>query len=96
MFDLQQIKAAGLEEAVRRMPTAAVIAEASSGKIILANNQARQMLEQNLGRSMPPGLGEIGDFGDLGVFRLDGRPLEMEDWPLVRSIGSGEEVRDEE
>ena len=96
MLDRQQIERIGLEEALRRMPAAAVVAEAPSGKIILINERARRMLERNAGWSGLPEPEGIGDFGDLKMFRPDGRPVEMEEWPLVRSIRSGEEVRDEE
>src|SRR5918995_297705 len=96
MLDRQQIERIGLEEALRRMPAAAVVAEAPSGKIILINERARRMLERNAGWSGLPESEGIGDFGDLKMFRPDGRPVEMEEWPLVRSIRSGEEVRDEE
>src|SRR5215212_3331836 len=96
MLDRQQIERIGLEEALRQMPAAAVVAEAPSGKIILINDRARRMLERNAGWSGLPEPERIGDFGDLKMFRPDGRPVEMEEWPLVRSIRSGEEVRDEE
>src|SRR5215213_6308023 len=96
MLDRQQIERIGLEEALRQMPAAAVVAEAPSGKIILINERARRMLERNAGWSGLPEPERIGDFGDLKMFRPDGRPVEMEEWPLVRSIRSGEEVRDEE
>ncbi|HSK98889.1 MAG TPA: PAS domain S-box protein [Rubrobacteraceae bacterium] len=96
MLDRQQIERIGLEEALRRMPAAAVVAEAPSGKIILINERARRMLERNAGWSRLPEPEGIGDFGELKMFRPDGRPVEMEEWPLVRSIRSGEEVRDEE
>ena len=96
MLDRQQIERIGLEEALRRMPAAAVVAEAPSGKLILINERARRMLERNAGWSGLPEPEGIGDFGDLKMFRPDGRPVEMEEWPLVRSIRSGEEVRDEE
>lgn len=93
MFDLERIKGAGLEAALRQMPVAAFIAEAPSGRILLVNQQARRLIERNPGRPMPP---EIEGHGELKVFHLDGRPLEMDEWPLVKSIASGEEVTDEE
>lgn len=94
LFDLERIKGAALEAAFRQMPAAAVIAEAPLGKFILINERARRILERSARFSPEPE--EIGDFGDLGMFRPDGRPVEMEEWPLVRSITYGEEVRDEE
>jgi len=33
---------------------------------------------------------------DWEIFHLDGRPYRMEEWPVVRSIASVEEVVDEE
>ncbi|MEA2329996.1 MAG: hypothetical protein QOH58_134 [Thermoleophilaceae bacterium] len=77
----------GLEEVVRQMPAAVVIVEAPSGKIIHHNARAREMTERQLGRPIPPELDP-----DFEIFRPDGRPYEMQDWPLVRSITSGEDV----
>ena len=34
--------------------------------------------------------------GDFEVFHPDGRPYEIDEWPLIRSIRDGEEVRAEE
>ena len=96
MFDPQQIQRIGVEEALGRMPVAAFVAEAPSGKLVFVNDSARRMIEGNLGRPMPSDLGEIEDFLDLSVSLPDGRPLEPERRPLVRAILSGEEVRDEE
>ena len=96
MFDPQQIQRIGVEEALGRMPVAAFVAEAPSGKLVFVNDSARRMIEGNLGRPLPSDLGEIEDFLDLSVSLPDGRPLEPERRPLVRAILSGEEVRDEE
>jgi PAS domain S-box-containing protein len=81
----------GLEEAVRQMPAAVVIVEAPSGRIIHVNDQAREMTQRRLGRTIP---GELMDYFD--IFHLDGRPYEMAEWPLVRAITAGEQVVDEE
>ena len=97
--DRQDIKSAALEEVLRQMPVGVVIAEAPSGKIIFRNRQARQVAEQILSQPVPSELGEYRDLRDDGnfeTFRSDGRPYEMEEWPLMRSIRDGEEVRDEE
>src|SRR5215210_2470258 len=80
------------------MPAATFIVEAPSGEIVLVNEQARQMIEPELGRPMPSELESIGDLYDSGDFELlypDVRPYELEEWPLMRSIRSGEVVRDE-
>jgi PAS domain S-box-containing protein len=49
------------------------------------------MSEWRLGQAMPVELR-----GDFEIVRADGRPYERDEWPLVRSITSGEEVVDEE
>src|SRR5919112_1405256 len=98
MFGRQELERAGLREVVRQMPAAAFIVEAPSGEIVLSNEQARQTIELELGRPMPSELGSIRDLYDSGDFDMlhsDGRPYELEEWPLMRAIGSGEEVRDE-
>lgn len=93
MFDRQNIERAGLEAVVRQMPTGAIMVEAGSEEIILANERARRLVEQNLGDSMPSDLSGLGRFS---MFHPDGRPCGLEELPLARSIQAGEEVRDEE
>jgi PAS domain S-box-containing protein len=39
---------------------------------------------------------KLEDAGDFQIFHPDGRPYEIEEWPLMRSIRDGEEVSDEE
>jgi hypothetical protein len=68
MFGRQEIERAGLGEVVRQMPAAAFIVEAPSGEIALVNEQARQMIELELGRPMPSELGSIRDLYDSGNF----------------------------
>jgi hypothetical protein len=48
-------------------------------------------MTERLGRAIP---GELS--GDWEIYRPDGQPYLMEEWPLVRSITSGEKVVDEE
>ena len=99
MFDLEQIKGAGFEEVLRQMPAAVVIAEAPSGKILFSDREARRWTEQVLGQRVPQELGQYRDLQDSTNFQMfhpDGRPYEVEEWPLTRSIRDGEEVRGEE
>jgi PAS domain S-box-containing protein len=81
------------EEVLWQMPAGVVIAEAPSGKIIFVNRPAQQWTEQRLGWSMPT---KLEDAGHFEIVHPNGRPYEMEEWPLMRSIRDGEEVRDEE
>src|SRR4051812_9870477 len=80
----------GVEEVLGHMPAAVVVVEAGSRRIVYANPRARQMTAQ-LGRSIPPDLTE-----DWEIFHHDGRPYDVDEWPLVRSLTTGEEVGDEE
>jgi len=93
MFDEQEIKRAASEEVLRQMPTAVILAEAPSGRIIFRNRRALQIAEQSPSRSRPA---KLEDADDFEIFHSDGRPYEMEEWPLLRSIRTGEEVRGEE
>ena len=45
LFDPQQIQRIGVEEALGRMPVAAFVAEAPSGKLVFVNDSARRMLD---------------------------------------------------
>jgi hypothetical protein len=99
MVDLQQIMGAGFERVLSQMPAAVVIAEAPSGRIIFSNREAQHWTEKVLGQRVPSELVHYRDLqesSDFEVFHPDGRPYEMEEWPLMRSIRDGEEVRGEE
>ena len=80
----------GVEEVLGHIPAAVVVVEAGSRQIVYANPRARQMTAQ-LDRSIPPDLTE-----DWEIFHHDGRPYDVDEWPLVRSLTTGEEVVDEE
>jgi PAS domain-containing protein len=95
----QEIERAVSEEVLRQIPAAVLIAEAPSGETILLNRRTQQMSEQYLGQSELSGVEDLRDLHDSGVFELfrpDGRPYQFEEWPVMRSITSGEEVRDED
>ena len=80
----------GVEEVLGHIPAAVVVVEAGSRQIVYANPRARQMSAQ-LGRSIPPDLTE-----DWEIFHHGGRPYDVDEWPLVRSLTTGDEVVDEE
>jgi PAS domain S-box-containing protein len=80
----------GVEEVLGHIPAAVVVVESGSRRIVYANPRAREMTAQ-LDRSIPPDLTE-----DWEIFHPDGRPYDVDEWPLVRSLTTGEEVVDEE
>lgn len=78
-----------LEGTIQQIPGAIVIAEAPSGKAILVNEKLREYL-------MQPFVAEsVEQYGGYQALRLDGTPLEAEDWPLARAIQHGETTTNE-
>src|SRR5215211_845526 len=99
MSDRQEIGRAALEEVLRRMSAAIMIVEAPTGETILLNRQTQQMAERYLGSAQLSGIEDLRELHDSGVFELyrpDGRPYEFEEWPVMRTLASGEEVRNED
>ena len=99
MASRQEIERAAFEEVLRNITAAVMIVKAPSGESILDNRQSRQISERYLGHSEVMGLEDLRALHDSGVFELvrpDGQPYEFEEWPVVRTIKSGQEVRDEE
>ena len=99
MSDLQEIERTALEEVLRRLSAAIMIVAAPSGETILLNRQTQQMAERHLGSAQLSGIEELRELHDSGVFELyrpDGRPYEFEEWPVMRTLASGEEIRDED
>jgi PAS domain S-box-containing protein len=93
VFDRKGIKRAAAEEVLRQMPAAVLIAEAPSGEIIFRNRVAQHMRERSLREAWATYLEDVGGFQ---IYHPDGRPYATQEWPLMRSITDGEEVRDEE
>ena len=80
-----------LEAVLRQMPAGVVIAEAPSGRIVLANEQLNQIWERRL-----PAASDEPTF-DLHERRdKDGRRYLTHEWPLARSLSTGEVVNNEE
>lgn len=80
-----------LEEVLRQMPAAVIIAEAGSGRIILGNRQVEEIWGHPVLSSM-----SVSEYGQWRGFHADGHPLEAEEWPLARSLRKGELVAGEE
>jgi PAS domain S-box-containing protein len=84
-----EIAGLGFEQVVRSAPVSIVVVDASD-RVIYSNGRARE-LTAGLGYDMPADLGRAID-----IFHPDGRCYERHEWPVVRSIASGEEIVDEE
>ncbi|MBI4319727.1 MAG: PAS domain S-box protein [Chloroflexi bacterium] len=80
-----------LEAVVRQMPAGVVIVEAPSGKLVLGNERMEAILRE----PFAAGAGVEQIYRRKG-FHADGRPYEYEEWPLTRSLRTGEVVVNEE
>jgi PAS domain S-box-containing protein len=85
----RETERAKLEAVLRQMPAGVVIADAS-GRFLLTNEAAERILGVSVSSET------IASFPEDCSFHPDGRPYRREEWPLVRSIRSGEVVTDEE
>ena len=80
-----------LETVLNQMPAGVVIAKAPSGEVVLANNQAKQILQRPVGE-----LRRVEEYSEYQIFRLDGQAYGTQEQPLARSILHGEVVMGEE
>ncbi|MCL5996680.1 MAG: ATP-binding protein [Chloroflexi bacterium] len=80
-----------LEAILQHMPAGLFIAEAPSGRLLLANKQAELIWRQPF---VP--LANVRQYSSYKAFHLDGHPYAPEEWPLARAIQSGEVVTGEE
>ncbi|MEW5803338.1 MAG: PAS domain S-box protein [bacterium] len=81
-----------LEAVMQQIPSAIVISEAPSGRIVLGNKQTEEIWRQPVLLSA-----NVEEYGKWKGFHLeDGRPYRGEEWPLGRSVLYGEVVIDEE
>jgi signal transduction histidine kinase len=80
-----------LEAVLKEMPAGLVIAKAPSGEVMLANHQAKEILQRSIGE-----LRSVGEYAGYQLFRLSGQPYGLEEQPLARSVLHGEVVMGEE
>ena len=72
------------------MPAGVIMADAATGERVLINERATEIL----GAGMMTG-SQVGEMAHQ-LYRTDGRPYTYDELPLVRSMTTGEIVRDEE
>ena len=83
---------ARLEAVLQQMPSGVVIAEAPSGRLVHGNEQVERIWRHPFRPTA-----DIEEYLDqYQIFHPDGRPYQLEERPLVRSIRTGEVVTDEE
>lgn len=74
---------------INRLPVGILIVDASSGESIAKNKKLGDIWGESLEAE------ELAEYCYYNGSHSDGRPYELEDWPLTRSIASGEEIEDE-
>ncbi|MBI3898485.1 MAG: response regulator [Gammaproteobacteria bacterium] len=79
---------------VEQMPAAVLVAEAPSGKLLLSNRQSAALF----GHSFPPPIDThwTGAYVDFKGFHANGQAYQPDEWPLARSLATGESIIDEE
>jgi len=79
------------EAVLRQLPAGVIIAEAPSGRVTFGNDR----VEQIWGRPFHP-VASIEEYAQFPAFHPDGRPYKPEEYPLARSIRTGEVVTGEQ
>ncbi len=82
---------ARLAAVLEQLPAGVLLAEAPDGRLELGNRQA----ESILGMPFIPA-NHIGEYTAYPGFHPDGRAYDAEEWPLARSLLTGEVVQGEE
>ncbi len=80
-----------LQGIIEQLPEGVVIAEAPSGKLVLANKNFSKMWGHGFIASH-----EIDGYAAYKGFHPNGKPYQPRDWPLVRSLGGRKTVSNEE
>ncbi|AUS99305.1 hypothetical protein CLI64_02230 [Nostoc sp. CENA543] len=79
-----------LQAVLEQMPAGLIIADIS-GKLLLGNPQVEQIWRRSF-----LAVESIEQYREYQGFHLDGRPYSPHEWPLARSISTGEVVVNEE
>ncbi|QIR35292.1 PAS domain S-box protein [Tolypothrix sp. PCC 7910] len=90
---LQQLEAerSRLEQVLQQMPVGVAIAEAPSGKLLFHNQEAIRVLQHPL---LPAQTYQ--EYIKYGAIHEDGQPYQPQEYPIARSLLSGEVIKAEE
>src|ERR671932_561645 len=89
-----EIERARFEAVLRQMPAGVMIADAASNKLVLANEQTKQIVGYGYEQLL-----ELEDYAPIipcEIFHLEGQVYSPHEYPLVRSLKTGEVVTNEE
>ena len=82
-----RLQAAWLEAVVQELPVGVIVAEAPSGRLLFSNQQV-----ERIWRHPFLAAGRVAAYSSYQGFHADGRPYRPDEWPLARSITTGEVV----
>jgi len=91
LFGELEIERARFEAILQQMPSAVIIGEAPSGRLILGNARVEEVLGRPYLESQ-----SVDEYSAYPVFHSDGRPLSPQEYPLSRALQGGQVVRGEE
>jgi PAS domain S-box-containing protein len=91
LLEQVKIERAFLEAVIRQMPAGVIIAKAPSGQLVLGNEQVDRIWRHSFVQAK-----DIAQYQEYRGFHPNGQPYSPHDWPLARSIRTGEVVIDEE
>jgi serine phosphatase RsbU (regulator of sigma subunit)/PAS domain-containing protein len=91
LFEVAESERQRLAALMQQLPVGVAIAEAPSGHIVAVNDKATEIW-----RVPPAGPEPITDVTPYVAYHPDGRRFETEDWPIARSLATGEVVDSEE
>ncbi|MGB5865290.1 MAG: HWE histidine kinase domain-containing protein [Sulfitobacter sp.] len=75
-----------LEAMLEAMPIGIILAEAPSGKIVMGNKRAEEMVRHKIFNSS-----DVDSYGEWISFHEDGRQVESHEYPLSKVIRDGED-----
>ncbi|WP_437332812.1 ATP-binding protein [Sorangium sp. So ce394] len=80
-----------LATVIEQMPAGLIIGERQTGRVLLTNRQATEIFRQSF-----EGIQSIEGYTGRGFHPRSGKPYETWEWPLSRTVTTGEVVDDEE
>lgn len=94
LLEVLATERAWFEAVLRQMPEGVLIADAASGKLVLSNERAQQILHHSYTLNLP--LETYRQAVPFEVCHANGQRYALEDYPLGRSLRNGEVVTHEE
>lgn len=84
------------EAVLHQMPAGVIIADATSGSLVLANDQAKQIIGYDYESGQSREIEEYNAVTPFTAYDLTGQPYAPTDYPLSRSLRRGEVIINEE